>query len=152
MSLQTFNELFRPPLRDDYSEMSSCPRLCFIIDDDIDDQQIFCEALRCIDQECECIVANDCLRGIEMLEQLATPPDMIFIDLNMPRIGGIECTTRIRKQALMSDVPIVIFSGALPSRVIAEARLAGASEYFIKPSTMTDLTQVLKQLFHKYRK
>ena len=61
-------------------------KTCFLIDDDIDDQEIFGLAIKEIDYSIQCTFAND---GAEALQKLSTTalnflPDYIFLDLNMP--------------------------------------------------------------------
>ena len=69
-----------------------------LVDDDIDDHEIFCMALENLENCYKCIFAKD---GIEALEILKNEeifiPDIIFLDLNMPRMNGIDCLYEIKK-------------------------------------------------------
>ena len=70
----------------------------FIVDDDVDDRNLFIEAVKEVDATIECITANN---GEQALALLADPgtslPDFIFLDLRMPRIDGKKCLIELKK-------------------------------------------------------
>jgi CheY-like chemotaxis protein len=75
-----------------------------IADDDAEDVEIFLRALEDIKYKIEYVIAKD---GIEVLKQLneqAISPDMIFLDMNMPKIGGLECLTKLRQEEALQMV------------------------------------------------
>jgi CheY-like chemotaxis protein len=81
-----------------------------LVDDDQDDVYIFREAITTIDPNIECIHALD---GIEALQRLEdTSVDIVFLDLNMPRMDGTECLKEIRKKNDLASVPVIIYSTA----------------------------------------
>src|SRR5688572_30884496 len=65
------------------------------IDDDADDREIFMEAVKTISPEIVCYEACDGVEGLVTLHSLVIPPDVIFLDVNMPRMNG--------KQSLRSE-------------------------------------------------
>ena len=73
--------------------MSTIPnKTIFLADDDADDCMLFEDALREVSTSTELTTAND---GVELINLMETtvppPPDVIFLDLNMPRKNGFEC-------------------------------------------------------------
>ncbi len=56
-------------------------------------------------------------------------PDLLFVDLNMPRKNGLECLKEIRSNMKFSDVTIVIFSTSLAKKDIEETLIIGANGY-----------------------
>lgn len=123
---------------------------CFLIDDDDDDQEIFALALSNIDEEINCITAND---GIDALNKLSVDetftPDFIFLDLNMVRMNGRECLVEIKKIQRLQKVPVIIYSTSSEQKDISETKLLGATDYIIKPPSMTQLEIRLEQVLRR---
>ena len=75
--------------------------ICFIVDDDEDDREIFAIALQDADKSYKCLTA---INGKEALEKLKSDetliPDFIFLDLNMPFMSGIQFLVEIKKVPL----------------------------------------------------
>ena len=70
-------------------------------DDDPDDQELFLEALKEIDEDFVCVTAFDGQEVLDKLENSLFVPDMIFLDLNMPKMNGHECLKEIKKNSLL---------------------------------------------------
>ena len=66
------------------------PKICLLVDDDPDDQEVFLTALSDVSSTALCLVAPDGDRALELLHHEETIPDYIFLDLNMPRMNGFE--------------------------------------------------------------
>jgi CheY-like chemotaxis protein len=110
----------------------------FLIDDDFDDQEIFAFVLRQIDETAKCFFAND---GMSALEKLTTDnsfvPDIIFIDMNMPGINGMESLAEIKKITHLQNVPIYMYSTSTEKRIVEVCKKLGATG-FIKKDIDTD--------------
>lgn len=122
-----------------------------LIDDDADDQEIFCQALESVDQSINCSFAND---GVEALEKLnadeAFIPHYIFIDMNMPRMNGRQCLGEIKKIDRLKNVELYMYSTAADPKTIAETKEMGAKEFIVKPSNFNDLTKKLTEIFNDH--
>ena len=68
-----------------FPEMTPLKKTCFLIDDDVDDQEIFIMALDQLDIEFQCTVAHNGTEALQRLKKEAVLPDYIFLDLNMPQ-------------------------------------------------------------------
>jgi CheY-like chemotaxis protein len=124
--------------------------MCFVIEDDPDDQEIFSMALEKINPSMQCCFAND---GIEAMEKLNTGnfvPDYIFIDLNMPRMGGTQCLQEIKKLQHLNDIPLVIYSTSSEDKFKDELKKIGATEYLVKPTKISILIENLSSFFRRY--
>lgn len=75
-------------------------------------------------------------------------PDLILMDLSLPMLDGLAATHRIRKQAGLSAVPIVIMSAHTAPEIRADALAAGGSEYVTKPIDFARLQDILDRLLH----
>jgi CheY-like chemotaxis protein len=118
--------------------------LIFNIDDDKEDQQIFCEALALIDASVDCICANDANEAMDMLSRMAPLPDYIFTDLNMPRMGGREFLRFLKTHSKYKDIPVIILSTGIRKEDELEFGKLGARKVFPKPSTFNDLVTMIK--------
>jgi CheY-like chemotaxis protein len=127
--------------------------VCFLIDDDFDDQEIFSLALEKVDSSFTFISANSGSEALQMLgnRQLSVP-DFIFLDLNMPRMNGKECLKEIKKFEHLKDIPVVIYSTSSMRNDIAETSSLGAADFITKPFNMVDLVDALTRFFDKKSK
>ncbi|MFC5407787.1 response regulator [Larkinella bovis] len=123
------------------------PVTCFLIDDDEDDQELFALALKKVDPNLTCVVADDCGEALRMLKQEENfCPQYIFLDLNMPRMHGKQCLVELKKIARIENIPIIIYSTSSEPRDIQETKALGASAFLTKPPLISMLTARLSQL------
>jgi two-component system chemotaxis response regulator CheY len=78
---------------------------------------------------------DEALNGLEGLEKLlADPPDLLVVDINMPRMDGITFLKTLRRQALpVGATPALVTSTEAAASDLASARAAGANFYLTKP-------------------
>ena len=74
------------------------------------------------------------------------PPDLILMDLSLPRVDGLAASRRIRKLPALKDVPIVVVSAHDTADFHAEALASGCNEYVTKPIDFGQLELLLKRL------
>src|SRR5690348_4240316 len=92
-----------------------------IIDDDDDDRELFYEAVTSIDEKYTCMMAVSGEQAIELLrEPVDHEPDLIFLDLNMPRMNGKQCLIKLRQFEHLSHIPIIIYSTSKIQRDVEE--------------------------------
>lgn len=86
--------------------------------------------------------------GTEGLERLDENPDakLIFIDVNMPQMGGLEMLERIRENDDYANVACVILTTEVDKAKLERAKKFGAKGWIIKPFTPTQLLDVTKKL------
>lgn len=115
-----------------------------IVDDDIDDREIFSEAVAKVDPSIKCFTAID---GEDALKKLNDGgqqlPEIIFLDLNMPRMDGRLLLTELRKNPVFDRVPVVIYSTSSMQRDVDETIKLGATRFFAKPSDFKELCNAL---------
>ena len=76
-------------------------------------------------------------------------PDLILMDLSLPKLDGLAATRRIRKQDGLSRTPIVAVSAHDTTDFHADALAAGCNEYVTKPIDFDQLEALLKRLLEK---
>ncbi len=88
--------------------------------------------------------------GVEGLDRLAQEPDvtLMIVDINMPRMDGLEFLRRAREEFISAEIPAIVVSteGAESDRIAA--REAGASAYLRKPWTAEQLLDSIERLAH----
>lgn len=77
-------------------------------------------------------------------DQLAEPPDLVLLDLNLPQVSGQEILREIRKRRSLADTPIVILSSSVHAR--DEVEELGVERFIAKPRRYHDLVDALKDL------
>ena len=113
---------------------------CFLVDDDFDDKDFFEMALGQINKEFNVYFAENGRKGLNLLATLQPKPDVIFVDLNMPLIGGLEFLAEV-KQTENKDIPVIIYSTSDEKYFQQKALESGASGYLVKSSTMRSLQE-----------
>ena len=126
----------------------SYPNRIFLIDDDEDDGYIFNVALSSLPHNFELLYFQDSEKALAALSDTSfNPPDMLFIDWNMPKISGDLCLQSIRKLPGYATIPIIVCSTSHNMELQKEVRRLGASHFLAKPSTIKDLVEKLKDIF-----
>jgi CheY-like chemotaxis protein len=72
------------------------------------------------------------------------PPDVIFLDLNMPFKNGLECLKEIRETPKFKEIPVVIFSTTSNNDVVDITYRQGANYYICKPRSFPLLVKVIE--------
>ena len=78
-------------------------------------------------------VAADGQQGLELIQR--TRPDLVLLDLNLPKIDGLEVLRRLRAKPFFQNLPIIVFSGNARSGITNEAFAAGATMVLSKSKT-----------------
>jgi len=121
---------------------------CLLIDDDLDDHEIFKLALEAVDASILCVCLNRSMQAIEKLKaDKSFTPKIIFVDINMPVMNGVECLAEIKKIDHLKTVPVIFYSTFADPEKIVEMKALGAAEYFEKPSDIDILINKLSSIF-----
>jgi len=119
-----------------------------LIDDDIDDRMIFGEVLKELAPD---IIYHEAINGEDALLKLNDDivPDLIFVDLNMPRIDGKQFLAEIQQQEHLKHIPVVIYTTSSHESDKKETRELGASYFLTKPNSLHELTRILTDLLQQ---
>lgn len=118
----------------------------FLTDDDEDDCMLFSEALHEIfsGNEAKLTITKDGVKLMQALDEFVPPiPEVIFLDLNMPRKNGFECLEEIRKDPKLKNIPVIIFSTSSNSDIVNRTYQQGANYYICKPQSYTLLKRTI---------
>ena len=123
-----------------------------IVDDDEDDRELFCDAVNVVDPGINCIVARNGEEALNGLKSRHIPkPDLIFLDLNMPRINGVQCLREIKKDPVLHLIPVVIYTTSKLKEDKDITRKLGAVHFITKPSSLRELCDEIKFAMNKVK-
>ena len=122
--------------------------LVFLVDDDDYDCEVFEDALNVFYVNHTLKIFND---GPSVLSHLLTLennlPDLIFLDLNLPKMSGIDCLKEIRKEKHLQQLSIAIYTTSATATDMEATFTAGANIFITKPSQFPELIKILKHVF-----
>lgn len=88
--------------------------------------------------------------GIEAMEQAPLEqPDLILLDVRMPKVTGYDVCRRLKEDPATSEIPIVFLSAKGQEGEIQEGLDSGAVEYIVKPFTPDDLTEQVREVLQR---
>jgi CheY-like chemotaxis protein len=118
-----------------------------LADDDEDDRLFFKDALLEIKVKTIVTLVNN---GLELMNYLDNPdnplPNVVFLDLNMPIMSGLDCLIEIRRNKRLRNLAIAIYSTSSSDENIEEAFVKGANIYIKKPNDFSLLKIILEQV------
>jgi CheY-like chemotaxis protein len=118
-----------------------------LADDDEDDRIFFKDVIGEVKIDTTVETVND---GVQLMEYLAKPdvklPHVLFLDLNMPRKGGIECLVEIRNNKHLKDISIAIYSTSASESDIDNTFIKGANIYIKKPNDFQKLKKIISEV------
>ena len=118
-----------------------------LADDDEDDRLLFTDAFDELKIKTKVNTYND---GVELMNYLnkddSILPNVLFLDLNMPKKNGIECLTEIKENSRFNDIAIAIYSTSSSEEHIEQTFISGANIYIKKPSDFTTLKKILSEV------
>jgi len=74
------------------------------------------------------------------------PPDLVLVDIQLPRMSGLEVTRELRADQRTAHVPIVVITSFALSGDYQRAKEAGASDYVAKPYSPRELLAIIRRL------
>ena len=125
-----------------------------LVEDNPDDEELTLRALRQVNIVNEIVVAHD---GVEALDYLfatgahsgrkaAELPEVILLDLKLPKIGGLEVLKRLRADARTALLPVVILTSSKEEQDVISGYQLGANSYIRKPVDFDQFMKATRQL------
>ena len=117
----------------------------FIADDDPEDREIFIDALSSVDPTVQCFSANDGEKALQVLRSdIFQKPDLIFLDMNMPFLTGMQVLGQIKADEELRKIPVVMYSTFFNAADQVELKRLGAVHTLIKPTSFEVLINSLR--------
>jgi two-component system, chemotaxis family, response regulator Rcp1 len=122
-----------------------------LIEDNPGDVRLLEEAFRELDADIHMQVARDGAEALEMV--LQTPhaktnwqPDLILLDLNLPKVSGHDVLARIKNNPQTCRIPIIVLTSSRAESDVRRAYESHANAYLKKPSTLDGLISAAQQI------
>ena len=115
------------------------------VDDDENDQFLF---TYCIGQlPISLTAAASGFEALERLTEAAKLPDIILLDIRMPRMSGLELLEKLKATHRFSSIPVVMFSNSMQPEDVERARQLGATGYCVKPADVEEYRRFAKEIY-----
>ena len=116
-----------------------------VADDDMDDLVLLLSAIDLVSKNINISHVSD---GAELLTflLLKIKPELILLDINMPKVNGIDCLKSIKTLSEFRDIPIIMYSTSSNQDVIDQCYHYGASRYIVKPFRYNDIVKFMEMV------
>lgn len=119
-----------------------------IAEDDNDDFSLLKEAIADVLPKFNIEHSIDGKRFLDSLHTCAEP-DLIFLDLNIPKKNGIDCLVELRQRKNLKSTPVIIYSTSSNFEDIDRCYKNGCTLYLVKPPSFKDLITQIKKIFFR---
>lgn len=123
-------------------------RTILLVDDDPEDREVFLLALKNVSSGTTCILSRDGQDALEKLIEMQPKPELIVLDLNMPRMSGKELLLRLKADRALMDIPVIVFSTASLPLIRSEMLALGAEKFITKPFGFARLEVILNSILN----
>ncbi len=145
----TVNGISQKPMK---NNSQSIPINILLADDDLDDRNFFEKALSELPVAVTLSTVNNGEQLMEyLLENADQLPDVLFLDLSMPRKTGFECLAEIKENEKLNNLTVIMFTTSFTRGAELEENLKstlikmGAADYIRKPGDFNELKMVIQQ-------
>lgn len=122
-----------------------------LVEDNPDDVEFTLRALRKANVALSIVLAEDGVKALEILHRTgawaarpgAGAPRLVLMDLNLPKISGIEVLRRMRSDPRTRTIPVVVLTSSREERDLRDAYAAGTNSYVTKPDDYPALVALL---------
>jgi two-component system response regulator len=121
-------------------------KIILLVEDNPDDEELMVEALRGNNIMNDIVVVHD---GAEALDYLVGPnqlPEVILLDLKLPKIGGFEVLTRVRAAPRTTLLPVVVLTSSSEEEDLLASYRLGANSFVRKPVEFKAFSEAVKQM------
>jgi two-component system response regulator len=130
------------------------PKIILLLEDNPDDEFLAMRSLVGMDLSFDVVVRRDGEAALRWLEGIGSErggpeerlPDLILLDLKMPKVNGIDVLRGIRSSPRARYVPVVVFTSSSEERDVLESYEHGANSYVRKPVDFKQFNDVLRSV------
>lgn len=123
------------------------------IEDDIDDQDVLSDVFKSLDYKNEIIFFSEAEKALEYLTSTKIKPFIIFSDINMPKLNGMELRDKVRenKELEIKSIPYLFFTTTAEQKNVIDAYSKSIQGFFIKPSDYNEIKAVMKIIIEYWK-
>lgn len=119
-----------------------------LVDDDAEDQFIFCDAMEMVENSQPVHIANNGIDALNYLSSLRQHqlPCVILADLNMPKMNGSELLIHLKSNGKYKNIPVVIYTTSVNEMEKYSCLRLGAHDYITKPLSYAQSIEVAEMI------
>ncbi len=129
-------------------------KIILLVEDNPDDELLAIRALKKNNISNEVVVARDGVEALDYLfgtgahagRDMSEMPQIILLDLKLPKIDGLEVLRRLRSDERTKLLPVVVLTSSREEQDLTESYSLGANSYIRKPVNFTRFTEAIRQL------
>lgn len=122
-----------------------------LADDDEDDRQLMKEAFEEADPDVKVVESEN---GKELIDNMKSSDDLsdsvVVVDMNMPKMNGLEAVAAIKSDPELAAVPTVMLSTSDNPDLIRKAQEAGVDDFLTKPNSFRGLIDIARKIFKRF--
>ena len=125
-----------------------------IVEDDTDDQEMFTMVFKKLNYKNEIVFFNDGQEALTYLTAKTSEPFIVFSDINMPKLNGMELRKQIHENEdiRLKTIPYLFFTTSAEQGAVIDAYSKSIQGFFVKPSSFQDLTELIKIIVEYWQK
>ncbi len=117
-----------------------------LVEDDKNDEELILRALRACEFMGETKVARDGQEAIDHLFSTESPPNLIILDLKLPKLGGLEVLQALRLENKTRLIPVVVFTSSIEQTDVLASYDLGVNSYVRKPVDYKEFNESIRLL------
>ena len=117
-----------------------------LIDDNPDDTFLTLRTLRTHKITEDILVIHDGEEALEWLKNTATPPELVLLDLNLPKVSGIDILIYLKSNSRTQSIPVVVLTGSMDQRDLVENYSRNANGYIEKPLDFARFVETVRDI------
>ena len=129
-------------------------RIILLVEDNPGDEELTLRALKKNNIRNAVVVARDGVEATDFLfgtgafsgRDTTQLPELVLLDLKLPKVDGLEVLHRIRGNALTRLLPVIVLTSSLEDRDVLESYSMGCNSYVRKPVDFSEFTEAVRQL------
>ena len=127
-----------------------------VVEDNPDDVTIIKRAMRKSEVKCELYFAYDGEEALNFLHQRAEfedapRPDLILLDLNLPKINGLKVLEQVKEDNRLRRIPVIVLTVSTSQEDMVRAYDSGAASYMTKPVDSKDFKRLIETVQDYWR-
>ena len=129
------------------------PRWILLAEDNANDADLTMRALAANQSPSEIVLAGDGAEALDCLYRRGAfqardddPPSVVLLDLKMPKVDGLEVLRQIKSDAVLKNIPVVVFTSSKEGTDLAQTYQLGANAYVVKPLDFQEFVSTLKDV------
>lgn len=125
-----------------------------IIEDDLDDQDVLSDIFKELEYKNEIVFFSDGEKALQYLIETTVEPFIIFSDINMPKLTGMELRQKVHENEdlRLKSIPYLFFSTSAEQQHVIDAYSKSIQGFFVKPSNYKEIRETIRTIVEYWSK